>query len=108
MQLRHLVILLASVGALGPAWLSAQCPDGSPPPCGRAAARAPAPNSVAVLYFDNPSRDTADTFLADGLTEEFKYHEVTDPSFLNGQLDRYVAWYDKYLKPSASQVGREH
>ena len=31
---------------------------------------APAPNSVAVLYFDNLSRDTADAFLADGLTEE--------------------------------------
>jgi len=47
----------------------AQCPDGTPPPC--AAQRpAPAPNSVAVLYFDNLSRDTADVFLADGLTDE--------------------------------------
>jgi TolB-like protein len=52
--------------------LSAQCPDGTPPPCGRAAARsaAPSPNSVAVLYFDNLTRDTADAYLADGLTEE--------------------------------------
>ena len=50
--------------------LRAQCPDGSPPPCGRPAAHAPAQNSVAVLYFDNLSRDTADAFLADGLTEE--------------------------------------
>ncbi len=53
--------------------LFAQCPDGSPPPC-RAAPRrvpsAPAPNSVAVLYFDNLSRDTADAYVADGLTEE--------------------------------------
>jgi len=32
--------------------------------------RAVAPNSVAVLYFDNLSTDTADAFLADGLTEE--------------------------------------
>ena len=50
---------------------AAQCPDGSPPPC-RAPTRAaaPAPNSVAVLYFDNLSRDTADAYLADGLTEE--------------------------------------
>ena len=47
-----------------------QCPDGSPPPCGRPAARAAAPaaNSVAVLYFD--ARDTADAYLADGLTED--------------------------------------
>jgi adenylate cyclase len=50
--------------------LHAQCPDGSPPPCTRAVTHAPAPNSVAVLYFDNLSRDTADAFLADGLTEE--------------------------------------
>src|SRR3989454_4186538 len=49
----------------------AQCPDGSSPPC-RVAARpaAPAANSVAVLYFDNLSRDTADAYLADGLTDE--------------------------------------
>ena len=50
--------------------LAAQCPDGSAPPCGRVAVQAPPPNSVAVLYLDNLSRDTADAFLADGLTEE--------------------------------------
>lgn len=48
----------------------AQCPDGSPPPCARGAARAVPPNSVAVLYFDNRTRDSADLYLADGLTEE--------------------------------------
>ena len=51
--------------------VAAQCPDGSPPPCGRATVRATVPpNSVAVLYFDNLSRDTSDAYLADGLTEE--------------------------------------
>ena len=52
--------------------LSAQCPDGSPPPCrgARTAAAAPVTNSVAVLYFDNSSADTADAYLADGITEE--------------------------------------
>jgi TolB-like protein len=55
--------------APAPAW--SQCPDGTPPPCARAVrVVAPPPNSVAVLYFDNLSRDTADAFLADGLTEE--------------------------------------
>jgi TolB-like protein/Tfp pilus assembly protein PilF len=51
----------------------AQCPDGTPPPCARPAARAaaaPAATSVAVLYFDNVSRDTSDAYIADGLTEE--------------------------------------
>ena len=50
-----------------------QCPDGSTPPCRssvRAAAPGPATNSVAVLYFDNLSRDSADAYLADGFTEE--------------------------------------
>jgi TolB-like protein len=58
-----------------PVRLSAQCPDGTPPPCARPAARtaapaAPAATSVAVLYFDNLSRDTAYAYVADGLTEE--------------------------------------
>ena len=47
----------------------AQCPDGTPPPCGPRGPP-PAPYSVAVLYLDNLSRDAADAFLADGLTEE--------------------------------------
>jgi eukaryotic-like serine/threonine-protein kinase len=51
--------------------LVAQCPDGSPPPCraSRGAAIA-TPNSVAVLYLDNLSPDSADAFLSDGLSEE--------------------------------------
>ncbi len=53
--------------------LAAQCPDGSPPPCTRGASTrlAPAPaNAIAVLYFDNLSRDSSDAYLADGLTDE--------------------------------------
>src|SRR5204862_7999442 len=59
--------------AVGPAVRAsaAQCPDGSAPPCRSAvSAVAPLPNSVAVLYFDNLSADTADAYLAEGLTEE--------------------------------------
>ena len=56
--------LLAAVPAL------AQCPDGTPPPCAGQRAPAPAPNSVAVLYFDNLSRDSSDAYISDGLTEE--------------------------------------
>jgi TolB-like protein len=53
--------------------VAAQCPDGTPAPCGGRPAHlvaAPSPNSVAVLYLTNLSRDTADAYLADGLTEE--------------------------------------
>jgi len=62
--------------AYPPVRLSAlQCPDGSTPPCRGARAhpgRKPGvtPTSIAVLYFDNLSRDTSDAYLADGLTEE--------------------------------------
>jgi adenylate cyclase len=59
-----LAIVIAFARAAG-----AQCPDGSPPPCGPTAPRV-APASIAVLYFDNLSGDSADAYLADGLTEE--------------------------------------
>lgn len=65
----RLALLAVLAGLAAP--LRAQCPDGTPPPCGRVArAPVPSPNSVAVLYLTNLSRDTADSFLADGLTEE--------------------------------------
>ncbi len=67
-------VVLTIALTIGPATrLSAQCPDGSPPPCRPLTPRASTgipQNSVAVLYFDNLSRDTADLYLADGLTEE--------------------------------------
>jgi dipeptidyl aminopeptidase/acylaminoacyl peptidase len=30
-----------------------------------------------------------------------QFHEFTRPSFLRDRLERYVAWYNKYLKPAA-------
>jgi serine/threonine-protein kinase len=50
--------------------LAAQCPDGSAPPCKSTPRSLPAANSIAVLYFDNLTRDSAYAYLADGLTEE--------------------------------------
>lgn len=65
-----LVLLLGGVSGPAVSRLAAQCPDGSPPPCRSqpAASRAPAANSVAVLSFESP--DTADDYLASGLTED--------------------------------------
>lgn len=55
--------------------LSAQCPDGAPPPCRVAtvAARPAAPISafsIAVLPFESRSPDSSDAYLAAGMTEE--------------------------------------
>ena len=50
--------------------LRAQCPNGSPPPCRQAAARPTPARSLAVLYFQDLTRDTATTAIADGLSEE--------------------------------------
>ena len=50
--------------------LVAQCPDGTPPPCAGQRPRAPAPNSVAVLVFENAARDTSLGWLGDALAEE--------------------------------------
>lgn len=67
----RLAALLYAYPPIRPSDLLAQCPDGTPPPCLAAVRPAnPAPNSVAVLYFDNLSPDTMDGWLADGLTEE--------------------------------------
>jgi len=71
---RRILMAALSLAVLPSCRLAAwQCPDGAPPPCRAAAARSAAPasaNSVAVLYFENLSRDTSDAYIADGLTEE--------------------------------------
>ena len=60
-------LLALSVGAAR----AQQCPDGTPPPCPGAAAPArPAPRSVAVLTFENTTRDTAAQYLAEGLADQ--------------------------------------
>ena len=65
-------LALAVLVAWPASGLGAQCPDGSPPPCRAAPRTTIQPTSVAVLYFDNASRDTTDAYLADGLTEELR------------------------------------
>lgn len=64
------ILALWLVAAL-PGAVRAQCPDGTPPPCRGAHVAAAAPTfSVAVLSFENRSRDTADISLGDGLADE--------------------------------------
>jgi adenylate cyclase len=69
----RIAVFLSAYPAIRPSAVSAQCPDGSPPPCNRSPAspalgdRTP---SLIVLYLENVSQDTMDVALADGLTEE--------------------------------------
>jgi TolB-like protein len=63
-------LALAALGVLAsvrPA--PAQCPDGTPPPCGQAA-RGPSANSVAVLVFEDRARDSSLSLLAEGLADQ--------------------------------------
>jgi TolB-like protein len=64
---RYSLIACALVSFAGA--LRAQCPDGSPPPCAARPIARPPVLGVAVLYFENASRDSAYTYLAEGLTE---------------------------------------
>ncbi len=58
---------LAALGLLASVRLATgQCPDGTPPPCARAAHQP----SVAVLLMELRSRNAADSLLAEGLTLE--------------------------------------
>jgi TolB-like protein len=69
---RAAVLLVLAAWVVPPPRLLAQCPDGTPPPCGavraaaREAPRAPDPNRVAVLPF---RVTTADSLLGEGLAE---------------------------------------
>lgn len=69
----QIAVVISGLAGIWPSPARAQCPDGSLPPC-RSAARAATPGAarsgVAVLYFENLSRDSTYAYLADGLTEE--------------------------------------
>ena len=70
MMLASVAFAALTAGLVFASEAAAQCPDGTPPPCASVRGRTPAPTSVAVLYFDNLSRDTADLYLIDGIAEE--------------------------------------
>jgi adenylate cyclase len=61
---------LIVTAALGAVRLHAQCPDGSSPPCRQPVSRSVPARSLAVLYLQDLSRDTANTAIGDGLSEE--------------------------------------
>jgi TolB-like protein/Flp pilus assembly protein TadD len=83
-----------------------QCPDGTPPPC-RTAARpaAPAANTVAVLYFENQSRDTADAYLAVGLTEAI-ISKLGDMPRLTVKSRYLVRRYQGAAQADPTEIGR--
>ena len=62
-------LALAALGVWASVRLAtAQCPDGTPPPCGRPGG--PSGNSVAVLVFEDRARDSSLTLLAEGLADQ--------------------------------------
>jgi TolB-like protein/Flp pilus assembly protein TadD len=101
-----LALLVLCAGA-PPRPLLAQCPDGSPPPCTRAAARpAIQPTSLAVLYFENASRDTSDAYLADGITEEI-ISRLSEVGRLQVKSRYQVRRYRTEGTENAADIGRQ-
>jgi len=87
--------------------LSGQCPDGSPPPCGRAAQRTTIPpTSLAVLYFENASHDTADAYLAEGITEEI-ISRLSEVARLQVKSRYQVRRYRTDTTGDAAEIGRQ-
>jgi len=67
--LRALLLCACCVCAFVRLAAAQQCPDGTPAPCARSGAAAPA-RSVAVLTFENLTRDTSAQYLAEGLPDQ--------------------------------------
>ena len=87
--------------------LDAQCPDGSPPPCHRVDSRITnAPAGVAVLYFENASHDSADAYLADGLTEEI-ISRLSQVARLQVKSRYQVRRYRTEATENTKDIGRE-
>ena len=76
----HSLVVTASLWGALAVPLTAQCPDGTPPPCHGARVAIVAPQSVAVLAFEAP--DTALAYRADGIAD--------DITALLGRLPRLV------------------
>ena len=66
-------MLVAMLVVEAPAQVVAQCPDGSAPPCSVRRSKGE-PYRIALLYFDNLSRDSAEAYLADGISEDLLIH----------------------------------
>jgi TolB-like protein len=104
--MRTFLVGLCGVFLVSPR-LSGQCPDGSPPPCGRAAARPTVPpTSLAVLYFENASRDTADAYLAEGITEEI-ISRLSEVARLQVKSRYQVRRYRTDTTGDAAEIGRQ-
>ena len=91
------VLFLCACRACAAVPLAAQqCPDGTPPPCAREAARAP---SVAILFMEPRSRNAADSLLAEGLTLEII-------NTLSGvaRLDVRSRWVSRHIAADADPM----
>ena len=102
-------LALATLGVLASVRLAtAQCPDGTPPPCGRPAARAaaaPAANSVGVMLFNNVTRDTAYAYLGDGLATEIATSLARIPR-LEVRSPGAVRSAERGVEPDPRVIGR--
>jgi TolB-like protein len=98
----RLVGLAPVLGALGVfasvRLATAQCPDGTPPPC---AAQRPAAHlpSLAVLFMEPRSRNAADSLLAEGLTLE-----IINTLVGVTRLDVRSRWVSRHIAADADPI----
>jgi serine/threonine-protein kinase len=103
---RSALVALALTTVIAAAPALAQCPDGTPPPCGGAVAQAhPASHSIAVLTFENTTRDTSAQYLAEGLADQIstRLGGVTRLTLISRTAVRRLHNLDQ---SSVQQVGR--
>lgn len=101
-----IAVLSCGLHAGTPPRLHAQCPDGTPPPCARAAVAAGAgANSVGVMLFNNQTRDTAYAYLSDGLATEIATSLARVPR-LEVRSPGAVRSAQRGIAPDPRMVGR--
>lgn len=99
-QLGSLLVFSLAMAGTG----SAQCPDGTPPPCAGRPALASA-RSVAVLTFRALSRDSSDLYLVEGLSDLIS-SRLQQVSRLLVKSRSFVRWREA-ARPPATAFGSD-
>lgn len=71
--------------------------------CGEADMRVPLPNSEQLYLALRRLGVETELVIYPG-----EYHEITTPSYQKDRYERWIAWFDRFLKPEASAASAAH